>query len=154
MFAVVLTFFLLPLAFAANADIEECVKLVGNAQNILRRRPTVDCGSEDPVCPSIFVYDNNDEDLANNFNVISQKKYAQKPLRCVVNRRNLTFTMISSFLLFLTSKRANHGSWNCFLPVSPDVCQKMGRNICITSPSIALSICPFTCGLCNRPGAS
>lgn len=29
----------------------------------------MDCGSEDPVCPSIFVYDNNDEDLANNFNV-------------------------------------------------------------------------------------
>ncbi|VDN54269.1 unnamed protein product [Dracunculus medinensis] len=31
---------------------------------------------------------------------------------------------------------------------------KNGSNICTTSPSIALLICPFTCGLCNRPGVS
>lgn len=69
MLVAILSFFFLPFTFAGNADIEECVKLVGNAQN-LKRRPTVDSCPEDPVCPSIFVYDNNNlQDLANNFNV-------------------------------------------------------------------------------------
>ncbi|VDN54078.1 unnamed protein product [Dracunculus medinensis] len=65
MFAVVLPFFLLPLAFAGNADIEECVKFVGNDP---KRRPTVDSCPEDPVCSSIFVF-NPDGDIANNLNV-------------------------------------------------------------------------------------
>ncbi|VDN54077.1 unnamed protein product [Dracunculus medinensis] len=58
-------FFLLPLAFADNVDIEECVKLVGNDH---KKRPTVDSCPEDPVCSTIFVF-NPPADIANNLNM-------------------------------------------------------------------------------------
>ncbi|VDN54380.1 unnamed protein product [Dracunculus medinensis] len=52
MFAIILPFSLLSLTFAGNVEIEECVKLVGD-----KKRPTVNSCPEDPVCSSIFVYD-------------------------------------------------------------------------------------------------
>ncbi|VDN60979.1 unnamed protein product [Dracunculus medinensis] len=81
--------------------IEECVKLVGD-----KKRPTVGSCPEDPVCSSIFVYDQ--QDLTN------------------VLENNLK---------------------------DPNACQKLGRNVCTIAPKVALSMCPFTCGLCNRPRA-
>lgn len=65
MLLAILPFFLLPLAFAGNVDIEECVKQVGNPS---KKRPTVDSCREDPACPSIFVYEANN-DQANNLNM-------------------------------------------------------------------------------------
>ncbi|VDN54337.1 unnamed protein product [Dracunculus medinensis] len=46
----------------SNVEIEECVKLVGD-----KKRPTVNSCPEDPVCSSIFVYDQRaPDDLVNN----------------------------------------------------------------------------------------
>ncbi|VDN54325.1 unnamed protein product [Dracunculus medinensis] len=62
MFAIILPFSLLSLTFAGNVEIEECVKLVGD-----KKRPTVNSCPEDPVCSSIFVYEQGGAaDLVNN----------------------------------------------------------------------------------------
>lgn len=62
---IVLAFSLLHVAFAGNQVIEECVKQVGNPP---KKRPSVESCQEDPVCPSIFVF-NPPNDIAENFDV-------------------------------------------------------------------------------------
>lgn len=64
---IVLAFSLLHVAFAGNQVIEECVKQVGNPP---KKRPSVESCQEDPVCPSIFVFDPNAlNEIAENFDV-------------------------------------------------------------------------------------